>query len=352
MKLFEPVTLGELDLANRIVMAPMTRNRADADFTPNALMAQYYAQRADAGLIITEGTSPSLSGIGYCRQPAIETAAQVAAWRRITDAVHARGGLIALQLMHAGRIGSSRIKPAGVETVAPSAVRAGGEVFTDAAGMQPFDVPRALRSDEIAAVVQQYRQAALNARAAGFDAVELHGTSGYLPMQFLYSESNRRDDVYGGSAANRARFAFECLQAMVDAIGAGRVGLRLNPGNEFNDCRDADSAASHAELMRQAAPLGLAWLEILRAPTSDIDAFGLARQHFGAALVLNDGFEAETAERALEQGQGQAISFARHFVANPDLVRRLREGLPLAKFNRKTLYTPGAAGYTDYPALA
>ena len=349
MKLFEPLKLGELELANRIVMAPMTRNRAEADFTPNALMAQYYAQRADAGLVITEGVSPSITGIGYCRQPAIESAAQVAAWKRVTDAVHARGGLIALQVMHAGRIGSSQIKPAGVETVAPSAVRAAGEVYTDSAGMQPFDTPRALRTEEVAAVVQEYRQAALNARAAGFDAVELHGTSGYLPLQFLYSETNQRDDAYGGSAANRARFAFECLQAMADAIGPGRGGLRLNPGNAFNDCRDADSAASHAELMRQAAPLGLAWLEIMRSPVPDIDAFALAREHFGGALILNDGFEPASAEQAVASGVGQAVSFARHFVGNPDLVRRLREGLPLARFDRKTLYTPGAAGYTDYP---
>lgn len=346
--LFDPVVLGELTLANRIVMAPMTRNRAHADGVPSDLMVDYYAQRADAGLIIAEGTSPSATGIAYCREPAIETAAQIAGWRRVTDAVHERGGLIALQLMHGGRIGSSRIKPAGVETVAPSAVRAGGEVFTDAAGMQPFDLPRALTTDEVRAVVQEYRRAAVNAREAGFDAVELHGTSGYLPMQFLYTGTNHRTDAYGGSAANRSRFAVECLRAMAEAIGAGRVGLRLGPGNAFNDCTDTDSATSHAELMRQAAGLGLAWLEVLRAPVPTIDAFALARSQFGGPLILNDSFGPDNAGRAVTEGLGEAISFARHFVANPDLVRRLREHLPLATFDRRTLYTPGPAGYSDY----
>lgn len=348
--LFDPVVLGDLKLANRIVMAPMTRNRAHPDGVPSDLMVDYYARRADAGLIITEGTSPSATGIAYCREPAIETSAQIAGWKRVTDAVHARGGLIALQVMHGGRIGSNRIKPAGVETVAPSAVRAAGEVFTDAARMQPFDLPRALTTEEVRAVVQEHRRAAVNARAAGFDAVELHGTSGYLPMQFLYTGTNHRTDEYGGSSANRARFAFECLREMADAIGAGRVGLRLNPGNAFNDCTDADSGASHAELMRQAATLGLAWLEILRAPVPTIDAFALARGNFGGPLILNDSFGPDNAERALADGLGEAISFARHFIANPDLVRRLRDGLPLAAFDRRTLYTPGPTGYTDYAA--
>jgi N-ethylmaleimide reductase len=349
MKLLQPVALGELKLANRIVMAPMTRNRAEPDGTPNELMVRYYAQRADAGLIVTEGTSPSLTGVAYCREPVIETDAQVAGWKRVTDAVHARGGLIVLQLMHAGRIGSRHIKPAGVETVAPSALRAAGEVFTDSAGMQPFDEPRELATAEVAAVVDEHRRAALAARRAGFDGVELHGTSGYLPMQFLSSGTNRRSDAYGGSAAKRARFAFECLQAMSEAIGPGRVGLRLNPGNTYNDTSDEDSGATHAELMRQAATLDLAYLHVMRAPVPHIDAFALAREHFGPRLILNDGFDALGAEAAVEAGSGQAVSFARHFIGNPDLVHRVRHGLPLARFDRKTLYTPGDAGYNDYP---
>ncbi len=352
MRLMQPLRLGELELANRVVMAPMTRNRAQPDGVPGDVMVDYYAQRASAGLIVAEGTWPSATGQAYCRQPGIATTAQIAGWRRVTDAVHAGGGRIVLQVMHGGRIGSRHIKPAGVETVAPSAVRAAGEVFTDAAGMQPYDEPRALTTDEVRAVVREHGQAASNARAAGFDGVELHGTSGYLPMQFLSSGTNHRADAYGGPAAQRARFVFECLAAMAEAIGAGRVGLRLNPGNTYNDTSDEDSAATHAELMRQAATLGLAYLHVMRAPMPAIDAFALARAHFGARLIVNDGFDGASAEQALVSGQGDAVSFARHFIGNPDLVRRLREGLPLARFDRKALYTPGAKGYSDYPPFA
>jgi NADPH2 dehydrogenase/N-ethylmaleimide reductase len=347
-RLFEPVVLGDLQLRNRIVMAPMTRNRAHPDGVPGDLMVEYYGQRAAAGLIVTEGTAPCIGGLAYCREPIIETPAQIAGWKRVTEAVHARGGLIVLQVMHGGRVGSRHIKPPGVETVAPSAIRAAGEVFTDSAGMQPFDEPRALTIDEVKAVVEEHRRAACSAREAGFDGVELHGTSGYLPMQFLSSGTNRRTDGYGGSAAHRARFAFECLRAMATGIGPGRVGLRLNPGNTFNDTADEDSAATHAELMRQAATLSLAYLHVMRAPVLAIDAFALARQNFGPRLILNDGFGPDNAEQALAAGAGMAISFARHFIGNPDLVRRLHDGLPLAKFDRRTLYTPGAAGYTDY----
>ncbi|MBU6257056.1 MAG: alkene reductase [Burkholderiales bacterium] len=349
-QLFEPLELGALRLANRVVMAPMTRNRAEADGTPGALMADYYGQRAGAGLIVAEGSWPSANGQAYCRQPGIANAAQVAGWRRVTDAVHARGGCIVLQIMHGGRIGSHHIKPVGVETVAPSALRAAGEVWTDAAGLQPYDDPRELTTAEVRDVVAEHGRAALLAREAGFDGVELHGTSGYLPMQFLSSGSNRRSDAYGGAAAERARFAIECLQAMAAAIGAGRVGLRLNPGNTYNDTSDEDSEATHAELMRQAATLDLAYLHVMRSPLATIEAFALARRHFGARLIVNDGFDCDAAEAALAQGSGDAVSFARHFIANPDLPRRLRDGIALARFDRRTLYTAGAAGYSDYPS--
>ncbi len=351
MRLMQPLRLGALALANRVVMAPMTRNRAAADGVPGDLMVAYYGQRANAGLIVAEGTWPSVTGQAYCRQPGIETAGQIAGWRRVTEAVHAQGGCIVLQVMHGGRIGSRHIKPAGIETVAPSAIRAAGEVFTDAAGMQPYDEPRALTTGEVRALVREYAQAALNARAAGFDGVELHGTSGYLPMQFLSSTTNHRSDEYGGDAAHRARFAFECLRAMADAIGPGRVGLRLNPGNTYNDTADEDSAATHAELMRQAATLGLAYLHVMRSPVADIDAFALARANFGARLIVNDGFDGASAEAAIASGVADAVSFARHYIANPDLVRRLHEHLPLARFDRRTLYTPGERGYCDYPAV-
>ncbi|WP_027996427.1 alkene reductase [Simplicispira psychrophila] len=347
-QLFEPLQLGDLRLANRIVMAPMTRNRAGADGVPTDVMVEHYGQRGDAGLIVAEGTWPSAVGQSYCRQPGIATPAQIAGWKRVTDAVHARGGLIVLQIMHGGRIGSRHIKAEGVETVAPSALQAAGEIVTDIAGMQPYDTPRALSTEGVRAIVQEHAQAARNAREAGFDGVELHGTSGYLPMQFLSSGSNQRTDEYGGTAAHRARFAFECLREMAAAIGAGRVGLRLNPGNTYNDTRDEDSAATHAELMRQAATLNLAYLHVMRAPTPELDAFALARAQFGERLILNDGFGPDNAAAALQDYAGAALSFARHFIGNPDLVERLRAGQPLARFDRKTLYTPGAAGYTSY----
>ena len=347
--LFSPVRMGELELANRIVMAPMTRNRADAQGVPGELMVDYYAQRAEAGLIVAEGAWPSAEGQAYCRQPGIATAAHVAGWRKVTDAVHARGGCIVLQVMHGGRIGSHHIKGEGVATVAPSAIRAAGEVFTDSAGMQPYDTPRALSTDEVRAVVAEHVQAAIKAREAGFDGVELHCTSGYLPMQFMCSGTNQRTDAYGGSVANRVRFVAECLQAMAAAIGAGRVGLRFRVGNSYNDIQDEDTVATHAELLRQVKDMGLAYAHVMRAETPGVDAFALARAGFDGSLILNDGFDAAAAEAALQAGQGAAVSFARDFIGNPDLVRRLREGLALARFDRRTLYTPGAAGYSDYP---
>jgi len=347
--LFSPVRLGELELANRIVMAPMTRNRADAQGVPGELMVEHYAQRAEAGLIVAEGAWPSAAGQAYCRQPGIATAAQIAGWRKVTDAVHARGGRIVLQIMHAGRIGSHHIKGQGVATVAPSAIRAAGEVFTDSAGMQPYDLPHALSTDEVRAVVAEHAQAAIKAREAGFDGVELHCTSGYLPMQFMCSGANQRTDEYGGNVVNRVRFAAECLQAMAAAIGAGRVGLRFRVGNSYNDIRDEDTVATHAELLRQVKGFGLAYAHVMRAEAPGVDAFALARDGFRGALIINDGFDAAAAEAAIAGGQGEAVSFARDFIGNPDLVRRLREGLALARFDRTTLYTPGAAGYTDYP---
>lgn len=347
-KLFQPLVLGDLQLKNRIVMAPMTRNRANADGVPNDLMADYYGQRGDAGLIVAEGTWPSATGQAYCRQPGIATPEQIKGWQQVTDAVHAKGGLIVLQIMHGGRIGSHHIKAAGTETVAPSALLAAGEVVTDSVGMQPYDMPRALDTHEVKALVQEHAQAARNARLAGFDGVELHCTSGYLPMQFLCSGTNLRTDEYGGNAANRARFAIECLREMGLAIGPGRVGLRVNPGNTYNDTRDENSAQTHIELMQQAAHLNLAYLHVMRAPLAEIDAFEMARTHFGDRLILNDGFTPENSEEALAQFENSALSYARHFIGNPDLVQRLQNGHPLTRFDRKTLYTPGAAGYTSY----
>lgn len=347
--LFEPVRLGDLQLANRIVMAPMTRSRADEHGVPTPEMVEYYRQRASAGLIVAEGTAPSADGLGYCRTPAIYSAEQMAGWKAVTDAVHAEGGLIVLQLMHVGRAASSHNKPAGAATVAPSALRARTQLFTDQLGLVDTDEPQALSLQDISAVIEDYRQAALNARQAGFDGVELHCTSGYLPMQFMASGSNLRQDAYGGSVENRMRFPTQVLAAMASAIGAGRVGLRLCPGNPFNDISDDDPLATAQALCEAAQPLGLAYVHIMRSPLAELDAFALAQRYCSSGLILNDGFDGPSAQAALQAGQGDAVSFARHFIANPDLVERLRQGLPLARFDRKTLYSPGPEGYSDYP---
>jgi N-ethylmaleimide reductase len=340
--------LGDISVANRVVMAPMTRNRAEADGTPNNLMRDHYAQRASAGLIVAEGTWPVATGQAYNRQPGIETAKHIQGWRAVTDAVHQQGGSIVLQIMHAGRIGSHHIKGAGVATVAPSAIAARGEVYTDSAGMQPFDMPTELTTAEVWQVIEEHRQAAVNALEAGFDGVELHCTSGYLPMQFLCSDSNQRNDEFGQTVQGRAKFAAECLRAMASVFGAGRVGLRMNPGNRFNDTKDESPAESHLALLAAVADLDLAYLHMMRAPIESIDAFKMGREAFNGALIINDGFSPKSATQAVEDGQAEAVSFARHYVANPDLVNRIASELPLAKFDRNTLYTPGAAGYTDY----
>ncbi|AQZ96882.1 alkene reductase [Halopseudomonas phragmitis] len=347
--LLQPVRFGELELNNRIVMAPMTRSRADDQAIPTAIMVDYYAQRASAGLIVAEGTSPSADGLGYCRTPAIYNSQQIAAWRRVTDAVHARGGKIVLQLMHCGRAATSHNKPAGSRTVAPSAVQANIELFTDAIGMAAADMPHALSREEIRQVIADYRQAAINAREAGFDGVELHCTSGYLPMQFMSENANQRTDEYGGSVENRVRFTHEVLASMAEAIGAGRVGLRFCPGNKFNDIEDSDPTATLDVLLHVIDGMNLAYLHIMRAHTRKVDAFAVARARFKGALIVNDGFEPDSAEAAITQGQADAVSFGRHFIANPDLVERIRDQLPLAPFERKTLYSPGPEGYTDYP---
>ncbi|MDD1959875.1 MAG: alkene reductase [Pseudomonas capeferrum] len=347
--LFEPVRLGELALANRIVMAPMTRSRATDQAVPTAEMVDYYRQRASAGLIIAEGTAPSADGLGYCRTPAIYNSAQIAGWRKVTSAVREAGGQMVLQLMHVGRAASWLNKPDGARTLAPSAIRARTQLFSDSAGLVDTDEPQAMTLEDIAQVIEHYRRAALDAREAGFEGVELHCTSGYLPMQFMASGSNQRTDGYGGSVENRMRFPVELLKAMSAAIGAGRVGVRLCPGNPYNDISDADPAATAAALCRAVDPLRLAYLHIMRSPLAELDAFALARRHSRSGLILNDGFDGPSAAAALEAGQGVAVSFARHFIGNPDLVARLRAGLPLAGFDRKTLYTKGARGYSDYP---
>jgi N-ethylmaleimide reductase len=349
--LFDPVRLGALDLANRIVMAPMTRSRAGAGDVPTDLHVEYYRQRATAGLIVAEGTQPSANGKGYCRTPGIHNAAQIAGWRKVTDAVHAEGGKIVLQIMHCGRIGVSQNKDLGAETVAPSAIRAAGQMFTDTAGMVDFDMPRALETDEIPALAAEFGQATRNAIEAGFDGVELHAASGYLPMQFLSTGTNTRTDRYGGSAENRARAVVEMLAAMSEAAGADRVGIRICPGVLFNDIQDDDPTDTYGTLLKAIDPMGLAYLHLILLETPLVDGLAVARANFTGPLILNDSITLERGNALVNSNTALAISYARHYLANPDLVRRLREGFELARFDRKTLYTPGAAGYTDYPFI-
>lgn len=349
MSLFTPLTLGALQLRNRIVMAPMTRSRAGTDGIPTDIMVDYYRQRASAGLIISEGIAPSADGLGYCRTPGIYNAAQVDAWRAVTAAVHAEGGCIVAQIMHVGRVANALNKPAGSRTVAPSAIQARGEIYTDQSGMQPLDAPHALALEEIPAVIDEYRNATENAFAAGFDGVELHCTSGYLPAQFLCTGTNQRTDKYGGSPDNRARLVLEVLAAMASVDGARRVGVRVCPDNPFNDLHDDDPQQTFDYLLQAARSLDLAYLHAIRFPRGRVDNLALGRRYFGDRLIGNESFTLQEAQQAVEQGELSAVSFGRPFIANPDLVERLRNDTPLAQFDLATLYTPGAEGYTSYP---
>jgi N-ethylmaleimide reductase len=349
MDLFSPLKLGALELRNRVVMAPMTRSRADTDARPTELMVEYYRQRASAGLIISEGIAPSADGIGYCRTPGIYSDAQVAAWRPVLEAVHGEGGQMVAQIMHVGRVASALNKPTDSETVAPSAIQARGKMYTDQEGMVYLEEPRALKLAEIPEIIEQYRRATINAFEAGFDAVELHCTSGYLPAQFLSSGSNKREDEYGGSVENRARFSLQVLEAMAGVKGADRVGIRICPDNPFNDLQDDDPQQTFDYLLEQAASLNLAYLHVIRLPKGRVDNIALGQRYFGDRLIVNESYDFDSAQEAIGSEQASAVSFGRHFIANPDLVRRWQEGIELADFDLSTLYSPGAKGYTSYP---
>ena len=350
-RLFESARFGKLSLRNRVVMAPMTRSRADERDAPSELVALHYRQRATAGLIITEGIYPSFDGKGYCRTPGLVTREQIDGWRKVCEGVHAEGGTIVAQLMHCGRVCHPDNKAPDAETVAPSAITARGKMFTDTAGMQPFVEPRALATEEIPGIVEEYRQATRNAFEAGFDGVELHATSGYLPAQFLSTGTNQRTDRYGGSLENRIRFPVEVLEAMAAVDGADRVGLRICPGNPFNDLHDDDPEETFTAFLAAIAPLGLAYLHVIRLHDVALDNVAFARANFSGPLILNDSFELDEAKRVVEAGTAEAVSFARAFIGNPDLVARFERGAPLARFDPHKLYTPGPEGYTDYPPL-
>jgi N-ethylmaleimide reductase len=351
MKLLSPFPLGKLELGNRVIMAPMTRSRA-IDSVPNALMREYYAQRAGAGLIITEGTAPAPEALGYPRIPGLFSAEQAAGWRSVTAAVHAAGGRIFAQLMHVGRIAHPLNLPAGARILAPSPLRAAGAMYTDAAGHQPHPEPEAMTLSDVRAVREGFASAATRALDAGFDGVELHAANGYLLEQFLHPHTNRREDAYGGSDRARNRFAVEVAAAAADAIGAERVGMRLSPYGTLNDlAQREDATRAYAELAGALPPL--AYLHVVRSTHPQFPAtLGAIRTHFAGALMLNGGYDAQSGEAALLRGEADLISYGRPFIANPDYVERIRQRTPVAVPEPATFYTPSAAGYTDYPRSA
>lgn len=362
MKLFSSFKLGSTELKNRVVMAPMTRSRATGNL-PNELMAGYYGQRAGAGLIITEGTSPSPNGLGYARIPGIFSPEQTAAWQQVTAAVHAQGARIFLQLMHVGRVGSVLNLPPGAELVAPSALAMSGKIWTDGQGEQPYDLPREMTLADICHVIGEYSQAARNAVAAGFDGVEIHGANGYLITQFLDPGSNQRSDEYGGDAPRRNRFALDVATAVTAAIGRDRVGIRLSPHGVFNDMSGTYSGIEeqYRLLAAELGESGLAYVHLVdhsamgapKPAASTVQAVCRAfRSGSGKAVILSGGYDRARAEADLASGAADLIAFGRPFIANPDLAERMVAGKQLAEADQATFYSPGAAGYTDYPAMA
>jgi N-ethylmaleimide reductase len=354
--LFDPIRFGDLHLANRIVMAPLTRSRSAPGQVPSSLAVEYYRQRASAGLIVTEGSQVSPEGQGYVDTPGIHSVEQVAGWRRVTDAVHAEGGRIAIQLWHVGRIAHVSLQPNGQAPVSSTARRAEGKTFTRD-GFVPVSAPRALATEEIAAIVASFGDAARHAMDAGFDGVEVHGANGYLIDQFLRDSINDRTDEYGGAIENRVRFLVEVMQAVAGAIGGGRTGLRLSPVTPSNDAgQDSDPQALFEHAVAALAPLRLAFVEVVEGQTAGARDYApfdyrALRRRFGGAWMVNNGYDRRMALDAVASGAADLVSFGRPFIANPDLVRRLRENEPLNALDASTLYGGGAKGYTDYRTL-
>ncbi|AKH19147.1 alkene reductase [Sedimenticola thiotaurini] len=354
--LFASYRLGNLQLTNRIVMAPLTRSRAGAGCVPTQLMAEYYAQRASAGLIIAEAAQISQQGQGYQNTPGIYNQEQIDGWRLVTEAVHAAGGHIFLQLWHVGRVSHTSLQPGGAQPVAPSAIRADALTFVDGAFI-PASQPRALRIDEIAAIVEEYRQASANALAAGFDGVEIHAANGYLIDQFLRDGSNQRTDRYGGSIENRSRFLMEVMGAVIAEAGAQRVGVRLSPVSPANGVSNRDNLALFETVFDQLNQLAPVYLHVIEGATMssrdhdpDFD-FTRLRQRFSGTYIANNGYNLELAKALTESDPQALVAFGRPFIANPDLVQRLKINAPLQRLDKQTLYGGGAAGYTDYPLL-
>ncbi len=348
--LFAEVQIGRFTLSNRMVMAPMTRSRSDDAGVPSELVATYYAQRATAGLIISEGVFPVALGKGYVRTPGIETAEQIAAWKKVTDAVHARGGHIFMQLMHCGRVSHPSLLPEGAQPQAPSAVKAAGQTYT-ATGLQDFVTPHALTVSEIAEVVEGYRQSARRAIEAGFDGVELHAASGYLPEQFLSTGSNQRNDQYGGSVENRTRFVLEVLAAMVSEVGSDRVGIKISPEMNFNDIIDANPQETYKYLVKQLRDLKLAYLHVALFGAK-FDYHAALRPLFDGSYLIGSGQTKDSAESLINEGKADAVVFGSTFLANPDLPERFRADAELNMPDKDTFYAPGAEGYIDYPTMS
>ena len=356
--LFDKFSVRSLQLANRMVMAPLTRNRATSQHTPNALMATYYGQRATAGLIITEGTSPSPNGLGYPRIPGLFNAEQVQAWKATTTAVHAQGGKIFLQFMHCGRVAHIDNLPTGAEVLGPCSDVCPGEMYTDTLGTQAHSPPRAMLDADIAHAIDEHVTAAKLALDAGFDGVELHGANGYLIEQFLNPLVNQRTDGYGGSMERRNRLALEIARATVAAVGQDRVGIRLSPYGVFNGTAAfPEVEAQYLMLVHSLSALGLLYVHLvdhssMGAPPVPADFKLKLRTGFNGLFILSGGFDQASAEQALLDKRGDLIAFGRPFLANPDLVARMRKAAPLNAPDEATFYVPGAKGYTDYPALA
>jgi N-ethylmaleimide reductase len=348
--LFTPINLGAIECGNRIFMAPMTRDRAGAGDVPNDIMVEYYRQRASAGLIITEGTQPSLEGKGYWRTPGIHSPEQIEGWRKVADAVHEEGGAIVMQLMHCGRVVVPANRGYGADVIAPSAVPCPAKVPGPDGVPVETAAPRDLAADELPGLASEFAQAALNARAAGIDGVELHCASGYLINQFLNPASNTRDDEFGGSPDNRIRFPLMVLDAITEAIGADRVGFRISPGNSYNGMDTADPWATFTPFIEQASKRGLAYAHVVDMGEECPGTLVMLREHFSGNIIANNNLKAASAEQLLAKGEAHAVSFGRAFIANPDLPHRIRTGSELAKPDYAHLYTGEARGYCDYPA--
>lgn len=356
-KLFSSYQLGDMQLKNRLVMAPLTRSRA-IDNIPNELMATYYGQRAAAGLIITEGTSPSPNGLGYPRIPGVFSDAQVAGWKKVTEAVHTNGGKIFLQIMHTGRVGHPLNLPENAQVLAPSAVRADDQMYTDAEGMKDLPEPIAMTVEQVEEAITEYVQAAQNAIEAGFDGVEIHGANGYLIEQFINPKTNQRTDKYGGTIEKRVKFLLEVVKRVGAAIGKNKVGVRLSPFgvNAAMPTFDKEETYETFKHIAQALSGQAVYLHIvdhssMGAPNVPADLKQALHQRFAGTYILSGGYDQERAENDLQANKGDLVAFGRHFLANPDLVKRFQQNAELNDPNPDTFYTPGAEGYTDYPVL-